>query len=168
MRRDVDKFDWTDSAIEQLRDLWDDNSLSGLQIGRRMGISKNAVVGKAHRLGLPMRPSPIKRDGVPRPPAPVRGGVRTTLAALAVEAPPPAPPAAPRPRIAPREAEPMRTVFRPRLPSACCWPLWDNRKRPTHKYCGADATPGQPYCAKHRALSLLARPVAQQRKCEAA
>ena len=31
------------------------------EIGRRMGISKNAVVGKAHRLNLPARPSPIRR-----------------------------------------------------------------------------------------------------------
>ena len=35
---------------------------SSAEIGRRLGITKNAVVGIAHRLGLPSRPSPIKRD----------------------------------------------------------------------------------------------------------
>ena len=63
-------MDWTTEAIERLKALWAEGH-STAEIGRRMGISKNAVVGKAHRLTLPARPSPIRRDALPRPaPAP--------------------------------------------------------------------------------------------------
>jgi len=51
---------WTDERIEQLKDLWNQGLTTG-EIGKRLGVSKNAVVGKAHRLGLKGRPSPIKR-----------------------------------------------------------------------------------------------------------
>lgn len=54
-------MDWTAEAIDQLRAFWAEGQ-STAEIGRRMGITKNAVVGKAHRLELPARPSPIRRD----------------------------------------------------------------------------------------------------------
>src|SRR5690349_12223000 len=41
--------------------LWADRSLSAAEIGRRLGVSKNAVVGRCHRLRLSARPSPIVR-----------------------------------------------------------------------------------------------------------
>ena len=64
---------WTPELIDQLKVLWQ-TGLSTAEIGRRLGITKNAVVGKVHRLGLPNRESPIKRgvvDKRPRPPRPV-------------------------------------------------------------------------------------------------
>ena len=58
---------WTEEQIDQLKDLWSEG-LSTSEIGRKLGVTKNAVVGKAHRLGLPPRPSPIKRaTGAKRP-----------------------------------------------------------------------------------------------------
>ena len=59
-------MDWTEELITQLRLFWDEGH-STAEIGRRLGVSKNAVVGKAHRLELPARPSPIRRmqDGMP-------------------------------------------------------------------------------------------------------
>uniref|UniRef100_UPI001F17305C GcrA family cell cycle regulator n=1 Tax=Roseomonas sp. 18066 TaxID=2681412 RepID=UPI001F17305C len=57
-------MDWTAEAIDALRALWAEGH-STAEIGRRMGISKNAVVGKAHRLNLPPRPSPIRREAEP-------------------------------------------------------------------------------------------------------
>ncbi|HET9147742.1 MAG TPA: GcrA family cell cycle regulator, partial [Acetobacteraceae bacterium] len=54
-------MDWTEDAIARLRLLWAEG-LSTAEIGRRLNISKNAVVGKAHRLALVARPSPIRRD----------------------------------------------------------------------------------------------------------
>lgn len=57
-------MDWTDEAIEQLRALWAEG-LPVAEIGRRMGGNKNMIVGKAHRLDLAKRRSPIKRDGAP-------------------------------------------------------------------------------------------------------
>src|SRR5215469_7773297 len=55
-------MEWAEETILRLRALWDEG-LSTAEIGRRLGVSKNAVVGKAHRLDLPARPSPIRRDG---------------------------------------------------------------------------------------------------------
>jgi GcrA cell cycle regulator len=54
-------MEWTDEAIQRLRDFWAEG-VSTAEIGRRLGASKNAVVGKAHRLDLTARPSPIRWD----------------------------------------------------------------------------------------------------------
>lgn len=51
---------WTDEMVKELARLWEQGLSTG-EIGRALGVSKNAVVGKAHRLGLTGRPSPIKR-----------------------------------------------------------------------------------------------------------
>ncbi len=63
-------MEWTEETITRLRSLWSEGH-STAEIGRRLGVSKNAVVGKAHRLDLAARPSPIRRDGTrpaqPRP-----------------------------------------------------------------------------------------------------
>lgn len=50
---------WPAERIERFRQLWPQFELSAAEIGRQLGVSKNAVVGKAHRLGLEPRPSPI-------------------------------------------------------------------------------------------------------------
>lgn len=56
---------WTDERIELLKVLWAEGLTTG-EIGKRLEVSKNAVVGKAHRLGLKGRPSPIKRSRKPQ------------------------------------------------------------------------------------------------------
>lgn len=51
---------WTPDRVDQLRDLWD-QGLSANHIAESLGgTNRNAVIGKAHRLGLSNRPSPIK------------------------------------------------------------------------------------------------------------
>ena len=50
---------WTDSDIKKLKQLWQ-KGLSTVAIGQALGISKNAVIGKVHRLQLQSRPSPIR------------------------------------------------------------------------------------------------------------
>lgn len=83
---------WTDKKEAKLRELWGGTD-STAEIGRKIGMSKNAIVGKAHRLHLPARPSPIIRDGKPRKPArarPVRMEPTVLpLASLAMPAPEP-------------------------------------------------------------------------------
>lgn len=54
---------WTAEKIKQLKKLWSKGK-STVEIGRELGISKNAVVGKVHRLELNARPSPIKKETV--------------------------------------------------------------------------------------------------------
>lgn len=54
-------MEWTDLRVEKLRRLWMEG-LSARQIAEQLGgVTRNAVIGKAHRLGLSSRPSPIKR-----------------------------------------------------------------------------------------------------------
>ena len=57
---------WTPELVQNLARLWDEGH-STAEIGRRLGVSKNAVVGKAHRLALTPRPSPLKRPPMRRP-----------------------------------------------------------------------------------------------------
>ena len=54
---------WNEENVSKLKDLWD-QGLPTAQIGKLLGFTKNAVVGKAHRIGLERRPSPIRRTAV--------------------------------------------------------------------------------------------------------
>lgn len=153
-------MEWTDQVILRLRALWAEG-LSTAEIGRRLGVSKNAVVGKAHRLHLSPRPSPI------RPSTGIPGANRVVPAS----APPPEPAAAddhapPEPlaladtsavverpveRVAPRPVALVRTG---RRSVECCWPLGDPGKA-NFRFCGAAATPGKPYCQPHAQLAYV-------------
>ncbi|MGO1120056.1 GcrA family cell cycle regulator [Rhodovibrionaceae bacterium A322] len=53
---------WTPERVEELTNLWNAGHSASV-IGKQLGVTKNAVVGKAHRLKLTARPSPIRRDG---------------------------------------------------------------------------------------------------------
>ena len=77
-------MEWTHEAITRLRGLWSEGH-STAEIGRRMGVTKNAIVGKAHRLDLPGRPSPIRHEpaGQPRRRAAPRRITGPTLPSLA-------------------------------------------------------------------------------------
>ena len=53
---------WTDERIEKLTKMWEGGSTAS-QIAEELGgVSRNAVIGKAHRLGLKARPSPVKAN----------------------------------------------------------------------------------------------------------
>jgi len=53
-------MEWTDERINRLKKLWSEG-LTTAAIGKQLRVSKNAVVGKVHRLELKGRSSPIKR-----------------------------------------------------------------------------------------------------------
>lgn len=63
---------WTEERTEQLRHLWLQGNTASQIAARLGGITRNAVIGKAHRLGLSSRPSPIRPpiEAAPRPAAP--------------------------------------------------------------------------------------------------
>ncbi len=57
---------WTDERIDQLKSMWE-KGMTASQIADELGgVSRNAVIGKAHRLGLQSRPSPVKANEAPR------------------------------------------------------------------------------------------------------
>jgi len=53
---------WTDERIEQLRQMWEAGNTASQIADSLGGVSRNAVIGKAHRLGLQSRPSPVKAN----------------------------------------------------------------------------------------------------------
>jgi GcrA cell cycle regulator len=109
---------WTDERIERLTTLWT-QGMTASQIADELGgVSRNAVIGKAHRLGLQSRPSPVKpneepgaeeREAAPAPqaraaepearPAPAAAAAPSSDAAPAEAAAQPAQPATPQPQI---------------------------------------------------------------------
>ena len=100
---------WTDERIETLRTMWEGGQTAS-QIAEALGgVSRNAVIGKAHRLGLQSRPSPVKPNDPDKAAAPVAAAPApppTAPAPPPVPAPAPARVAAPDPEPAPpfREA----------------------------------------------------------------
>ncbi|KQN06387.1 GcrA family cell cycle regulator [Sphingomonas sp. Leaf25] len=99
---------WTEERIATLAKMWE-SGMTASQIAEELGgISRNAVIGKAHRLGLQSRPSPVRS-------AESKAAAASAAAAAAVPAPapvapepapapvaetPPAPPPAPEPVVA--------------------------------------------------------------------
>ena len=53
---------WTEEQVARLTELWNDGVSAGL-IAKQMGLGKNAVLGKAHRLELTGRDNPIDYSG---------------------------------------------------------------------------------------------------------
>ena len=93
---------WTDERIEKLTKMWEGGATASQIADELGGVSRNAVIGKAHRLGLKARPSPVKANEKAEAP---------TAPAAKPAAPRPAPAAAPVPRpaapaAAPRAATP--------------------------------------------------------------
>jgi len=60
--REAKTMEWTEQRIEVLRKLWGQGQTASQIAAILGGITRNAVIGKAHRLGLTGRPSPIKRE----------------------------------------------------------------------------------------------------------
>ncbi len=98
---------WTEERIEKLTQMWEGGSTAS-QIAEELGgVSRNAVIGKAHRLGLKARPSPVKASEkseasseAPAPKPPRAAPVAAPPAEPKVAAPRPAPPPPPAPRAA--------------------------------------------------------------------
>ena len=145
---------WSDERVELLKQFWADG-LSASQIAKKLGgVTRNAVIGKVHRLGLSGRATPARPE---RGRAPIR-----TLrpAPLEVE-----PAAAPTPRPVPRQVYPEPALVEaltlqsgekatiPTLKSGMCkWPIGDPSSDDFH-FCGRPGEPGKPYCEHHMKLA---------------
>lgn len=100
---------WTDERIDQLKRLWQ-QGMTASQIAEELGqgVSRNAVIGKAHRLGLQSRPSPVKGGdaAAAAPAAPKKAEAKPAPAAAPTPAPAPAAPAF----ETPAPAQPTRMI----------------------------------------------------------
>lgn len=105
---------WTDERIEKLTKMWEGGATASQIADELGGVSRNAVIGKAHRLGLKARPSPVKANekeepakaAAPKPPKPAAEATPKPVRAPVEAAPRPAAPA-PQPRPAPQQAAPV-------------------------------------------------------------
>ncbi len=144
---------WTEDRVEILTKLWAEG-LSASQIAARLGgVTRNAVIGKVHRLGLsgrakPSRPKTVSRAKT-RPKTTVAPKPRVVRkpAAPKVQAPP-APP--------PIEAKPLpngefATVLTIR-DHMCKWPIGDPGSS-DFRFCGRKVKESEPYCAAHCAVA---------------
>jgi GcrA cell cycle regulator len=164
---------WTDERVELLKKLWSDG-LSASQIAAEIGnVTRNAVIGKVHRLGLSgrgkaktastaQRPRKITRaPSAPSPLAPAGRNTNVVLAPVAV-----APPTEPEPDLPAIDDDivvPMseRVTIMDLRESMCRWPMGDPTK-PDFRFCGAGASAGLPYCAHHARVAY--QPVADRKR----
>ena len=100
---------WTDERIATLKKMWEGGATASEIATELGGVSRNAVIGKAHRLGLKARPSPVKANEKKKVAAPVKKApaaparapaeARSEPAERVPSAERPAPRAAPAPRL---------------------------------------------------------------------
>ena len=152
--------EWSADELEALHTLWAEG-LSSQEIGRRINRSKNAVLGKVHRLGLAGRPSPlILTYGPPRPPkqkplpqyyCPPRQRGRPIVVRTKPK------PAVIPPVIPPPANDAVAPELPPELPAwvwwegpRCQWPL--NNGRPW-RLCEAPVRGRRVYCPIHQAVA---------------
>lgn len=113
-------MEWTEERVARLKALWSEGRTAS-QIATILGdVTRNAVIGKAHRLGLKGRPSPIRKEKTVSTPKPVR-----------------------QPAAAIPAARPVRVSDR-----QCHWPIGHPRE-PGFHFCGAPAIADKPYCEEH-------------------
>lgn len=140
---------WTDERVELLKKLWQDG-LSASQIAKQLGgVTRNAVIGKVHRLGLsgraaPSKPSkPVFKAPRPQRPAP------QPVAAAPRRAPEPAAIAQPAQVARYVEEAPGSATVLTLGAHMCKWPIGDP-SLDSFTFCGR-RTGGEvgPYCAEH-------------------
>lgn len=171
---------WADAAMtDRLRQLWAEGYSAG-RIGDLMGLSKNQVIGRVHRLQLPQRDVPVGLQNVKNKSREAYTGQRLRAAGVGGSRLAPAAhhslvrvdASSPRPRAAATSALDVSSlkqtsgagVAKPRpqlFPGrGCQFPLWGDLDRPAYgeaRFCDAPArrngagNQDSPYCAEHHA-----------------
>ncbi len=165
---------WTDDRVEMLKKLWMEG-LSASQIANRMGgITRNAVIGKVHRLGLSGRATTSRvsrtRTRKPRAPSsPVTNMFRSAgNAALKADQslapdyrPEPKPAIIHELQIPPGERASILTLN----DNTCRWPIGDPEDEDFY-FCGRQPQDNLPYCQHH--VSIAYQPAQDRRRKRAA
>ena len=164
---------WTDERVELLRQLWlDGRSASQISAQLGHGLTRNAVIGKIHRLGLAGRAkSPLSAVSPPRPTPTPRlaprsspgGGARAAVRGNTALILSPEPMLETRPVFHEDVVVPMslRVTIVELKEAMCRWPLGDPTSS-EFRYCGSPAAGGGPYCAHHSKLAY--QPVQERRR----
>ena len=179
-----EKMPWTDDRVETLKRLWAEG-LSASQIAGKlgMGVTRNAVIGKVHRLNLAGRATAPRvqsqrttarkspRDNMSTSP---RGHTAPSMPTAGATALKPTAQLHYNPRQAPLpEPKPLRLVDLPKdgritilhlSDKTCKWPIGD----PNHEdfcFCGHGPRDGSPYCEYH---ARMAYQPAQERRARRA
>jgi GcrA cell cycle regulator len=118
---------WTEERLKKLKTLWK-KGVSISQIGKELGVSRNAIAGKVHRMGLSKRQSPIAS----KPAAKKNATIKPKVEVVAPESLPL--------KLALRNINWSR--------SRCSWPSGDP-KTTAFSFCGNEVVPGKPYCNEH-------------------
>jgi GcrA cell cycle regulator len=149
---------WTEERIAQLKAGWE-GGMTASQIAEALGegVSRNAVIGKAHRLGLESRPSPVKGTEeaavAPAPPkaaAPVAAPAAAPAPAATVVA---KAPAAKKPA---RTGKAARTTLLDLNEKICKWPIGHPGEADFH-FCGKPSQASFPYCTEHCLVAYQAQ-----------
>lgn len=131
-------FAWNDQRVDLLRRLYADG-LSASQMAAQLGCSRNAVIGKAHRLELSRSPSTISRakaDGAHYARAARMANRRAQVKSAAPV------------RLRPvQHIAGNKTIYELGL-GDCRWPLGE-QLAPARLFCGAKTISGRPYCGEH-------------------
>ena len=161
---------WSDDRVEQLKKLWE-AGLSASQIAAELGsVTRNAVIGKVHRLGLsgraksPATAAPRQRKAV-RPAQPMMRVTRPVARGSTALA-----------QVFEVEADPDPVAFDNVVPmnqrlsllelneATCHWPVGDPSSADFF-FCGGKALAGLPYCAQHSRVAY--QPAADRRRQQA-
>ncbi len=166
---------WTNERVELLKKLWGEG-LSASQIaGELGGVTRNAVIGKVHRLGLSGRaktattsskPRRTRANTSPASAAPRKPSAQPqSIGATALKADfEPAPVIAVKPNLEPvAELVPIsqRATILTLTERTCKWPIGDPATDDFY-FCGRQSDVGVPYCAHH--CKIAYQPVADRRR----
>ncbi len=160
---------WTDEMVDQLREMWKQGLTTG-EIGKRLGVSKNSIVGKVHRLGLSGRPSPIKKKDETEAPAEKKEATENVAKATkpkVEKAPVPKTPKVEKKAEEKVEVEEKIEISAPAPHHhngktsltdldnhTCRWPIGDPKDENFH-FCGRKVRIGQTYCDEHANIAYV-------------
>ena len=139
---------WDDNNVSKLRELWD-QGLPTAQIGKLLGFTKNAVVGKAHRIGLERRPSPIRRTAVKpdrkKARSPIIPKLNYEVKKDEVKENP----------VHQQTFQPLvKNLFTKSVKRGCEWPE-GHPDESDFKFCGKERFEDKPYCIDHCAVAYV-------------